>query len=108
MKVDNSKIRDSLGSLDSAKAGKVGSTNVGKKDSKGSAAAENVGGEYARVDISKKAQNALKVKELATPDLDSVDEAKVAHFQKLIDDGKYSIDSKDLADKLVSEHLFSD
>ena len=107
MKVDNSKIRDSLGSLDSAKSGKVGSSGINKNDSKGSAA-DKVGGDYARVDISKRAQDTLKVKALATPDMNSVDEAKVAHFQKLIDDGKYSVDTKELADKIVSEHLFSD
>ncbi len=108
MKVDNSKIRDSIGSLDSAKSSKVGTTGLNKKDGKGKVSGENVGGDYARVDISKRAQDTLKVKELATPDMNSVDEAKVAHFQKLIDDGKYSIDTKELADKIVSEHLFSD
>ncbi|MDZ4660908.1 MAG: flagellar biosynthesis anti-sigma factor FlgM [Pseudomonadota bacterium] len=110
MKVDNSKIRDSLGSQDSAKSGKVGPSgiNINKKDGKGAAATDNVGGDYARVDISKRAQDTLKVKELATPNMNAVDEAKVAHFQKLIDDGKYSIDSKELADKILSEHLFSD
>ncbi len=106
MKVDNSKIRDSVASLETAKSGKATGSN--KKDGKIQSNAENVGGDYARVDISKRAQDTLKVKELATPKMNSVDEAKVAHFQKLIDDGNYKVDTKELADKLVSEHLFSD
>ena len=34
-----------------------------------------------------------------------VDEAKIAKLQKLIDEGKYKVDAKAIADKMVDEHL---
>ena len=36
---------------------------------------------------------------------DDMDEAKIARFQKLIDEGKYICDASAVADKLVDEHL---
>jgi negative regulator of flagellin synthesis FlgM len=58
----------------------------------------------SKVDLSSRAQNIQKAKEVirATPD---IDEAKVAHFQNLIDSGKYKTDAKSIADKIVDDHL---
>jgi negative regulator of flagellin synthesis FlgM len=58
-----------------------------------------------RVDVSERGQQVKKAKDLASKDLNSVDEAKVARLQKMIDDGNYKVDAEALADRLVDEHL---
>lgn len=45
-----------------------------------------------------------KAKEIATRP-DTVDEAKVARLQKLIDEGNYKVDADAIADRLVDEHM---
>ena len=59
----------------------------------------------AKVNFSEEAQKINKLRELATPDLDAVDEDKVAYFQNLIDSGKYEVDASAVADRMVDEHL---
>lgn len=58
----------------------------------------------AKVDVSAKAQEMKKAKEIATNTPD-VDEAKVAKFQALVDSGKYKVDAEKVADKVVDEYL---
>ena len=58
----------------------------------------------AQVNLSDKAQLMQKAKEIASR-TDDIDEAKVARLQKLIDEGKYSVDAKAVADRLVDDHL---
>lgn len=58
-----------------------------------------------RVDVSERGQQVRKAKEIASKDLNSVDEAKVARFQKMIDEGKYKIDAEAIADRLVDEQM---
>ena len=102
MKVDPSKVRGpSVSGTDATKSQKLGGLGGKATDNKKA----NVNGDFAKVEISPKAQMANKVRELATPDMDRVDEARVAHFQKLIDEGNYKVDSEALADKMISEHL---
>lgn len=62
-------------------------------------------GSSARLSLSPRAQELKRVKALATPDLESVDEEKVARLQKLIDEGHYKVDAEAVADRLVDEHL---
>ncbi len=57
----------------------------------------------AKVDMSPNAQALSKAKALASND--SVDEAKVARLQALIDQGKYKVDAASVADRLVDEHI---
>jgi negative regulator of flagellin synthesis FlgM len=59
----------------------------------------------AKVAVSSEAQAFQKAKAIASKD--TVDEAKVARLQKLIDEGKYKVDSKAVADRLVDEHLLA-
>jgi negative regulator of flagellin synthesis FlgM len=59
----------------------------------------------SRVDVSDRARMAQKATDIAKKGLNDVDEAKVAHLQRLIDEGKYKVDAEALADKLVDEHL---
>ncbi len=58
-----------------------------------------------RVDVSERGQQIKKAKEIASKDLNSVDEAKVARLQKMIDEGKYKVDAEAIADRLVDEQL---
>lgn len=57
----------------------------------------------ARVSVSQRALESAKAKELATPDM-SIDEAKVARLQSLIDSGNYKVDADALAERILSEH----
>lgn len=56
-----------------------------------------------KINLSTQARQISKAKELASQD--SVDEAKVARLQKMIDSGEYKVDAEAVADKLVNEHL---
>jgi len=57
----------------------------------------------AKVNLSDRAQAMSKAKAIASED--SVDDAKVARFQALIDSGKYKVDADKVADRLLEEHL---
>ena len=74
-----------------------------KENSKKSIGASALG-ESSRVEVSERAQTIKKARELATPD-NSIDEAKVARLQKLIDKGEYNIDAAAIADNMVDEHM---
>jgi len=57
-----------------------------------------------KVDLSPRAQDMKKAKEAALQAPD-INEEKVARLQKLIDEGKYKVDAKDIAGKMVDEQL---
>jgi flagellar biosynthesis anti-sigma factor FlgM len=57
----------------------------------------------SNVKMSDRAQMASKAKEIASKD--TVDEAKIARLQKLIDAGNYRVDAEAIADRLVDAHL---
>jgi negative regulator of flagellin synthesis FlgM len=82
--------------------GKIGADGV-KESSKKSVGASALG-DSSKVEVSDRAQTLKKARELATPD-NSIDEAKVARLQKLIDKGEYSVDASAIADKMVDEHM---
>jgi negative regulator of flagellin synthesis FlgM len=72
-----------------------------------SAAAEALGatvGSSTKVDVSSRAQEMKRAKEMATPN-SGVDDAKVARLQAMIDSGTYKVDADALAERLVSEQL---
>jgi negative regulator of flagellin synthesis FlgM len=56
-----------------------------------------------KINLSPQARQINKAKEIASQD--SIDEAKVARLQKMIDAGEYKVDAEAVADKLVNEHL---
>lgn len=102
MKVTNKSVGGTAGQLETGKAGKsdaarglrhgskAGTANIAPKDG-------------SKVDVSERAQMMQKAKDIASEQ--TVDEAKVARFQKLIDEGKYHVDSDKIADKLVEDHM---
>ena len=88
--------------VESGKTGKAGATDGGKKSESKALGFDQISS--SKVDISTRAQDIRKAKELATPKGD-IDEAKVARLQKLIDEGNYNVDAAAVADRLVDEHL---
>lgn len=109
MKITHNKIGQNLnisdsktektGKSDSAKSAKgIGSILDIKSKSTDAADAAT------KVDVSPRAQEAKRIKELAMAAPD-VDMEKVEKFRKLIDEGKYKVDSRAVADKMVDEQL---
>ncbi|MBV2168855.1 MAG: flagellar biosynthesis anti-sigma factor FlgM [Bdellovibrio sp.] len=106
MKITHNKVGQNLNLTDSAKSDRadgIKNKAAGLTD-KADALTSSTLGESSRVELSPRAQEAKRIKELAMSAPD-VDEAKVAKFRKLIDEGKYNIDAKAIADKMVDEHL---
>lgn len=99
MKVGN-KVGQNVAAPETAKTNKAGGDK--RADGKSSVAQTKMG-DMAKVNVSDRAQAMQKAKDIASQD--TVDEAKVARLQKLIDEGKYKVDSKAVADRLVDEHL---
>ena len=109
MKITHNKVGQNLNLVDGAKssgADKIGSKGLSSKalDPKSDDVANL--GESSKVELSPRAQDAKRIKEIAMAAPD-VDEAKVAKFRALIDEGKYKVDAKDIADRMVDEHLES-
>ena len=108
MKITHNKVGQNLNLVDGNKADKAGGVK-GRTESKGSTdasalfEAESVGSS-AKVDVSERAQEAKRIKELAmaAPDIDM---AKVDKFRRMIDEGKYKVDSEKVADRMVDSHL---
>jgi negative regulator of flagellin synthesis FlgM len=96
-----------MASPETSKAGKSAAADA-IADKLSAKSKPGVGGldktDSARVELSQRAQDIKKAKELATPSGD-IDEAKVARLQKMIDEGKYKIDAEAIADRLLDEHM---
>lgn len=101
MKVNNGQIKNALNNVDSAKLQKTDT----KKSTGGAQGLKDFAGtqDSAKINVSDRAQMMQRAKDIASKD--TVDEAKVARLQKLIDEGKYKVDADAIADKLVDEHL---
>ena len=106
MKITHNKVGTNLNTTDTGKTDKADKTGKGKgiSDDAKTASFLDTDAGAAKVDLSQKAQDMRKLKELATAAPD-VNEEKVARLQKMIDEGKYKIDAKDIADKMVEDHL---
>lgn len=109
MKITHNKVGQNLNLRDTTKTEKLSSSQAAAlKDTATNSkmdALQDLGATQAsKVDISKRAQDIRKAKEIAmaTPD---VDEAKVARLQKMIDEGKYKVDASELAGKMIDEQL---
>jgi len=107
MKITHNKVGQNLNLTDAGKAGKADKADKtgGAKGADLKSLGESKAGEAAtKVELSPRAQEMKRIKDIATAGPD-VDEAKVAKFQKLIDEGKYEVDAEGLADKMVDEHI---
>lgn len=114
MKITHNKIGQNLNIVDGNKAERSSKSNsknsVSKiagevsSDPKANSSEKVALNDSARVDVSPKALEAKKIKELAlaAPDVDT---EKVARYQKLIDEGQYKVNAKEVADRMVDEYL---
>lgn len=109
MKITHNKVGQNLNLTDSSKAEKADKAKGARGADKGGDIKSMLDTKSAdagasKVDLSSRAQDMKKIKAaaMAAPD---VDEAKVAKFQKMIDEGTYKVDAEALADKMVDEHL---
>lgn len=106
MKVSNSGPGNLAGAGAASNTAAASGAKEVSKNSR-SAAADALGasvGNSAKVDLSARAQEMKRAKELATPSK-GVDEAKVSRLQALIDSGQYKVDARAIADKLVDEQM---
>ena len=106
MKVTGQNVNRTIGnpSAETSKADKSGksvASDLGKANSAAANGIESLGA--AKVNVSGRAQAMQKAKEIAGDQ--SIDEAKVARLQKMIDAGEYQMDSKAIADKMVDAHM---
>lgn len=112
MKITHNKVGQNLNLTDAGKAGKTDKADKSDKASgaKGadlkSLGESKVGDNASKVELSPRAQDMKRIKDIATSGPE-IDEAKVAKFQKLIDEGKYQVDAEALADKMVDEHILN-
>lgn len=105
MKITHNKVGQNLNTKDSAKTDKASAAKTdGAKNQNAATLLDSTDLGASKVDLSPRAQDMKKAKEVAmsTPD---IDEAKVARLQKMIDEGNYSVSAKDIADKMVDDHL---
>lgn len=104
MKITHNKVGQNLNMVDGAKTNRAerggGNSPI---DSVKSDALQELGNS-SKVAVSPRAQEAKRIKELAMAAPD-VDEAKVAKFRQMIDEGKYKIDAKAIADRMVDDHM---
>ncbi len=60
-------------------------------------------GDATKLNLSPQARQIAKATEIAKDQ--SVDEAKVARLQKMIDGGEYKVDADAIAEKMLNEHV---
>lgn len=103
MKITHNKVGQNLNMVDGAKTNRA---ERGAGNSPASSVKSDLLQELgsSKVEVSPKAQEAKRIKELAMAAPD-VDEAKVAKFRQLIDEGKYKVDAKAVAERMVDDHM---
>jgi flagellar biosynthesis anti-sigma factor FlgM len=103
MKVTNSKIGTHAG-LGTDRTGKSEGASALSKDVKAGGPSRANLKDSSSVNVSERAQMMQKAKDIASSPM-TVDEAKVARLQKMIDEGTYKTDANAIADRLVDAHL---
>lgn len=110
MKITHNKVGQNLNTSDAKSTEKSGgvkknSNAANSPAAPATSAPENSGA--TKVELSSRAQDIKHIKELAKNSSPDVDMDKVEKFKKLIADGKYKVDSKAVADRMVDEHLLA-
>jgi flagellar biosynthesis anti-sigma factor FlgM len=104
MKVSNNKIGGTHAGLGTDRAGKSeGASALSKEVKAGGPSKANLK-DSSSVHVSERAQMMQKAKDIASQPM-TVDEAKVARLQKMIDEGTYKTDAAAIADRLVDAHM---
>jgi len=106
MKITHNKVGQNLNVRDNAKtekSDKAGVTSaLDAKDLKAKSADAVSPSEASKVNLSSRAQDIKRIKELAvaTPE---INEEKVNRLQKMIDEGNYKVDASEIAGKMIDE-----
>ena len=111
MKITHNKVGQNINTTDAksekiAGAAKSGGVNKNTIASESEDVNSASGSQATKVELSPRVQDIKKIKEIAskTPDIDS---DKVEKFKQMIAEGKYKVDARAVADKMVDEHLKS-
>lgn len=106
MKITHNKVGQNVNITENSKSDRASASKNAKSPAASSleALGTGSGAEAARTDVSSRAQDARRIKEIANS-VPDVDQAKVEKYRKLIDEGKYKVDAKAVADKMVDEYL---
>jgi|GEM_PF-631902 len=116
MKITHNKVGQNVNTTDAksdktahaANADKSGAVkkNLKTSEAAGLSSSANVGSHATKVELSPRVQDIKKIKETVknTPDVNT---EKVAKFKQMIAEGKYKVDAKAVADKMVDEALQS-
>ncbi len=103
MKVSNNNVNGPGGKLDGVKGSKTeNAQGVGREAGIASNRSHDIK-DSTNVALSERAQMLKKAKNIASEQ--TVDAAKVARLQKMIDEGKYNVDASKIADRLVDQHM---
>lgn len=104
MKITHNKVGQNLNVVESNKKDKAEKTKSAGIDIGSTKDPKESLDIASKVEVSPRAQEAKRIKDLAMSAPD-VDQAKVEKFRKLIDEKKYEVNSKKVADKMVDDHL---
>ena len=112
MKITHNKVGQNINTTDSKseKTATTASAAGVKKNTKTSestsVSAAQAGSQATKVELSPRVQDIKKIKEIAknTPDVDA---NKVDKFKQMIAEGKYKVDAKAVAEKMVDEALMT-
>ena len=108
MKITHNKVGTNLNVRDTGKAEKSDKTKAasGLDANDAKAGAVDALGDLGatKVNLSSRAQDIKNARELAGASAD-INEEKVNRLQKLIDEGNYKTDAKEIASNMVDEHL---
>lgn len=110
MKITHNKIGQNLNLSDSGRTEKAKDAKVNETKGENVQALKEFSSQSkansVKLDLSERAQDIQKAKELALEAPD-VDMEKVEKFRKLIDEGKYKVDAKSVADRMVNDSLMA-
>ncbi len=104
MKVNNDVNQAAINGISTSKSSGANKKGKVEKDFSKEAPSLEAKNASAKVQLSERAQEMKKIKELAMQ-APSVDSEKVKRLQELIDKGQYKVDSKKVADKMVDDEL---
>ncbi len=103
MKITHNKVGQNLNLTDAGKTEKAGDkAKASEVKNQSTIGIRPDSGESSKVELSSRAKDIQTIKNIATNAPD-IDQAKVDRFQKLIDAGKYKVDARAVASKMVDE-----
>ena len=111
MKITHNKVGQNLNMVDGARQDKTDAARSVKDAKTNALNSPSAGlpdkGDATKVDVSDRAQEAKRIKDLAKAAPD-VDMQKVEKFRQMIDNGTYKVDARAVADRMVDDALAED